>query len=315
MSALDSWLDAFSPSFGANAAKKGPATEELMKHAARLLHESKRVVVFTGAGLSVESGIPDFRSSGGLWARFDPSVYGQYDTFLKRPELFWEMALEVKRVVEPAKPNAAHIVLAKLEQLGKVKAVVTQNIDSLHQGAGSKTVHELHGNCSTASCISCKKKYTREQLESMLAAAAGTPPSSSFSSCGSADSPRSVTASPSPSLSLSPVTSPLTVRCQQCDGLVKLDVILFGEDLPAAILQAAQAAVQDCDLLIVIGSSLSVSPANLLPGLAKRHGAHVLFINKEATAMEEIADVSLYGNAGSVTPKIVEYMLNLRAKK
>mmetsp|Transcript_2217 Transcript_2217/g.2936 ORF Transcript_2217/g.2936 Transcript_2217/m.2936 type:complete len:265 (-) Transcript_2217:52-846(-) len=246
-----------------------------IQKACQTLSEAQNVVVFTGAGISVESGIPDFRSKGGLWEKFDPNIYANYQNFLQEPKKFWEMAQEMNKIVMGAKPNPAHIALAELEAMGKVTAVITQNIDNLHQQAGSKKVFELHGGSDTASCIGCKEKYTAEFIKEQLQSGVEVP------------------------------------RCSKCKQLVKTDVILFGEGLPRDVIEGAMEAAQNCDALIVIGSSLTVSPANMLPPMARMSGAKLIFINKDPTALDTYADIIIHGEAGKVLPEILK---GLKAK-
>eukprot|EP01116_Phalansterium_solitarium_P022801 TRINITY_DN7662_c0_g1_i4.p1 TRINITY_DN7662_c0_g1~~TRINITY_DN7662_c0_g1_i4.p1 ORF type:complete len:256 (+),score=16.61 TRINITY_DN7662_c0_g1_i4:150-917(+) len=246
--------------------------EDTCAAAGNLILNAKRIVVFTGAGISVESGIPDFRSKGGLWERFAPEVYACYETFFLEPKLFWELSDEVARIMTDAKPNAGHLAIRELESLGKVRAVITQNIDNLHQAAGSNAVYELHGNCSRASCVKCKQRYTLDEVKSLR--------QKEF--------------------------VPYCTTCKSSDNLIKIDVILFGEPLPPTTMQRAMEEAQNCDLILVVGTSLQVAPASLLPSIAKKSGAKLIFINKHPTKFDQLADVVIDGNAGDVLPKIVE---------
>jgi len=241
--------------------------------ACRIISNSSRIVVFTGAGISVDSGIPDFRSPGGLWEKFDPSVYASYATFKTKPELFWEMSGEVEKLLSQAKPNLAHDAIAKLEEMGKVSCVITQNIDNLHQAAGTKKIYELHGNASTAHCIGCQKVYTVPDMKQIL-------------------------------------TTGSVPKCKDCGHLLKTAVILFGEPLPPQVISGAMDEVQNCDALIMVGSSLSVAPANMLPAMAKMNQAKLIFINKEPTTMDELADIILHGKASELLPAIVKQLQN-----
>jgi len=250
-------------------ADKDPLTISI-NQATELVFKSKSVACFTGAGMSVESGIPDFRSRGGLWEKFDPSIYASYAHFLKQPQDTWEMMAECANVIDSAKPNAGHLALVTLEEMGLLKAILTQNIDGLHQDAGNKTVYELHGGCKTATCIDCKKSYTISEIKTML--------------------------------DQSPVP-----KCVECSSdHVKIDVILFGEALPPGIMEKSMDAVSQCDLLIVIGSSLQVAPANMLPEIAKQHGASILLINMSPTPLDDKADVVVHGPVAQVLPRIVQ---------
>ncbi|GJP48733.1 hypothetical protein CLOM_g8009 [Closterium sp. NIES-68] len=244
------------------------APDDLMKRAARIVADAKRVVAFTGAGTSVESGIPDFRSAHGLWARFDPATYCSYPVFQSKPELFWEMVRALLADLSPAQPNAAHRALSDLQRLGLLTCVVTQNVDGLHQEAGSEGVVEVHGNARMCTCTACGhsvgKQVALEQLDKGVAV---------------------------------PV-------CPVCSGVLKLDVILFGEAMPAAAMSAAVAAAASADVLLVIGTSLMVAPANSLTHMCRMRGGRVIAVNLDPDAFVS-ADVGLEGKAGEVLPQLV----------
>lgn len=243
--------------------------QELMDEARRLIENSSFVVAFTGAGISVESGIPDFRSPGGLWARYDPMIYGEYNAFLRTPENFWTMHSELSQMVQNAQPNPAHFALAELEKKsGKLKGIITQNIDFLHQRAGNTNIFELHGSGEIAKCLDCKAVYSHDAVEQFLKT----------------------------------VKVP---RCSKCNGLIKPNVILFNEPLPFNVFLEARGLVEKADLLIVIGSSVSVFPAASLPFVAQRAGAKIIVVDTESTHLETVADVFLIGKAGIILPKLV----------
>ncbi|MBU4193688.1 MAG: NAD-dependent deacylase [Actinobacteria bacterium] len=244
------------------------------EHVARLIESAGSVVALAGAGISVESGIPDFRSPGGLWTRFDPSIYATFESFMNNPTKFWEMAEELNPLLEGAEPNPAHMALVELERLGKCDVVITQNIDNLHQRAGSSDVLELHGTFHTGTCLKCGTRLTYEEIKQ---AAAGR---------------------------VVPV-------CKSCGGSIKPDVVLFGEPLNAAVLQRAVELATECDLMIVVGSGLEVFPAASLPNYAKRGNAKLVFINIAATVSDDIADVIIVEKAGEALPRIVEAYRNL----
>jgi NAD-dependent deacetylase len=233
--------------------------------AAEIINESKNIVVFTGAGASTESGIDDFRSEGGLWSRYDPAIYANYRVFLKDPTNFWEMHRELESILKDAEPNSAHYAIAELEKRGKIKAIITQNVDMLHQRAGSSSyedipIYELHGTYGKLECVRCGDEFELNEIDTQ---------SEDYPVC-------------------------------DCSGFIKPKVILFGENLPPGILNDAISSVRECDCFIMVGSSLAVSPANFLPGLAKEYGAKIIFINKENTPMDDIADVFLKGKAGEI---------------
>jgi NAD-dependent deacetylase len=236
---------------------------------ARIIESSQRVVALTGSGISTESGIPDFRSPGGLWTRYDPSIYATYEAFVNDPTKFWEMSAELHPLLEGAEPNPAHITLAELELLGKCEAVITQNIDNLHQEAGSSMVLELHGTYRTGTCLGCSRCFDYHEIQEL--ALKGVIP-----------------------------------VCASCEGTIKPDVVFFGEPLDAAVLQRAIEYATNCDLMLVIGAGLEVFPAALLPSYAHRSGATLVFVNIAATTYDDIADIILIGKAGEVMPRVVE---------
>lgn len=246
---------------------------------AELIQGAASIAVFSGAGISVASGIPDFRSSGGLWEKFDPSVCADYQGFLTDPRPFWEMAYACDGLLAGAKPNAAHSSLATLEHTyGKRMTIITQNIDALHTEAGSSLVYEVHGSFKSGSCISCRAlgdetAFTLEEIREMMRPEAGQQDEQEDTDNRSAPAVR-------------------IPSCPKCGSTqMKTDVIMFGEDLPDGIMAKSIQAVQSSDLCIVIGSSLEVSPANMIPAMAKQAGAKLLFFNKDPTAMDQLADV------------------------
>jgi NAD-dependent deacetylase len=246
--------------------------------AAGLIAEAGKVVVFTGAGISTESGIPDFRSPGGLWSKFDPDDF-TIERFLYSPETRkkqWKFLLE-GGIFAQAQPNAAHKAIAWLETIGKLTCVITQNVDDLHQKAGNspEKVYELHGNMKWLKCLDCFERYP---LEDLLGRFRGTD------------------------------EIPACVRCQ---GILKPDVIFFGESLPPQTLKDATYAASNCDLLIVIGSSLVVYPAAYIPLYAKGGGAELVIINKTETPYDANADVVIHGGAGEVMDDIVTVLQKL----
>ncbi|MFX0085936.1 MAG: NAD-dependent deacetylase [Candidatus Hodarchaeota archaeon] len=250
--------------------------EENIKTAAKLIHKSKYIVVFTGAGISTESGISDFRSPSGLWSRYDPGEYAEYRAFLNHPEKFWTMHKEMSQTVLEAEPNQAHKSLVKLEKnYGKLKAIITQNIDFLHSRAGSKNVLEIHGSGYTAVCLDCRQEFHYLDVQRLLDKGQIVP------------------------------------RCVKCKGLIKPNVVLFGEPLPYDIVQQARDEINTADLLIVIGSSLTVYPAAALPSMALNTGARIIIINVEPTMMDHLVDVVIHGKAGEILPKILNELEKL----
>lgn len=238
--------------------------------AVEIIHNSKYIVVFTGAGSSTESGIADFRSEGGLWSRYDPSIFANYWRFVQDPGPFWKMHRELEEIVANAQPNPTHYALAELEKMGKIKAVITQNIDMLHQKAGSgqfgAKIFQLHGEYGTLECIKCRKTFPYGGID----------------------------------------THSVNYPVCQCGGYIKPKVILFGESLPPGVLDGAMNACYKADCLLMVGSSLMVSPANLIPGIAKQNGAKVIFINRDPTMMDNLADLFLKGSSSEILSKIIE---------
>ena len=244
-----------------------------IKTVAHWLDESKRVVAFTGAGISTPSGIPDFRSpDSGLWENADPMSVASIFGFRQNPRAFYDWVRALAQVTINAQPNAAHLALATLEKRGKLKGIITQNIDMLHTRAGNEAVYELHGHMREATCIQCFQVYDGEATL------------------------------------LSFLETDIMPTCAKCGGVLKPNVILFGEQLPYKPLQAAQQAARNCDLMIVIGSSLEVEPASQLPWLAKRCGAKVVLINLQKTDFDSAADVVIHADVAIVLPAILETM-------
>ena len=232
--------------------------------------EAKRIVAFTGAGISAESGIPTYRDTDGLWMQYDPNKYASIDYFLQDSSYYWNFFREVRYplLFEKAKPNPGHIALAELEEIGKLTCVITQNIDGLHQEAGSKRVIELHGNTRIIRCLNCSKEYTAENVYEMT-------------------------------------ETQMPPLCPDCRGILKPAVVFFGESLPEEAVQAAYDESESCDLFLVVGSSLVVYPAAHIPVRAKECGAQLVIINKEPTVMDTIADIVLKAKAGTTLPQIV----------
>jgi NAD-dependent deacetylase len=234
--------------------------------AASLIAEAKSAIAFTGAGISVESGIPHFRGEGGLWTRFDPYKVAHIDTLRRDPREYWSYSLNYRRT--GAQPNPAHRALSQLQEHGRLGTIITQNTDGLHQKAGSRDVIELHGSSAGVVCLDCAAKFPREEIDAI-----------NRDQC------------PPP--------------CPSCRGLrLKPTVVLFGEPLPAAALSQAQAAAREADLVLVIGSSLQVYPAAGIPRLALASGARLCIVNADPTPLDEAASVVIHGKAGEVLPQI-----------
>jgi NAD-dependent deacetylase len=238
-----------------------------INQAADIIINSELTLALTGAGISVESGIPDFRSPGGLWTIYDPGEYATITAFHASPEKVWEMAQEMTKLIDQAEPNSAHTGMAELERMGFLHHIITQNVDNLHQDAGSKNVIEYHGNVSTLTCLKCGKQFRREDLTDEI------PPK-------------------------------CTCRTGQ---ILKPDVIFFGEAIPGDAMNKSFELASQAQALIVAGTSALVSPANTIPSITKQNGAKVIEINRERTHLTgTITDVFLQGDAGITIPALVE---------
>jgi len=250
-------------------------TKSNIEYAAELLRKAKNAVVLTGAGISTPSGIPDFRSEGtGLWSRDEPLEVASLNTFRTDPERFFVWFRPLAGQIYHAEPNPAHIALAELEKSGYVKSIITQNIDALHHKAGSKNIIEMHGTLRTLSCTQCfQQAEAKKYLKSFIEE--GELP-----------------------------------RCPVCNGLLKPDVILFGEQLPQQAWYAAQRESRQCDLMLVAGSSLEVLPVAGLPMQAIDRGAHLVILNKSTTYLNVRADVIIQEELADVLPAIAEQVLN-----
>ncbi len=244
---------------------------EKVSRAAELIGQSRHAIALTGAGISTPSGIPDFRSPGsGLWENADPSVVASIDGFRRNPRAYYEWRRPLLTTVRNARPNAAHVALSELERRELLHAVITQNIDGLHQRAGSRRVLEVHGRGHELICLECRQVV---EDDDQIAA----------------------------SLALGEV--PL---CPGCGGLLKPNVVLFGELLPLDVLAKVDAEMRRCDLVIVVGSSLEVYPACLWPEQAVQRGARAIIVNYQPTYLDDMADVSIHEDVAQVLPAIVE---------
>lgn len=240
--------------------------EKFLENAARLLSKARRVVILTGAGISAESGIAPFRGSGGIWSRYDPMEYATAEAFARDPGKVWRMLRELGDQIARALPNEGHRALARLEASGRFAVdVVTQNVDGLHQRAGSQSVIELHGSGRELRCASCDGRTAADALPADVA---------------------------------------LPPRCA-CGGILRPDVVLFGEMLPPGAFDVARRLTQAADLFMIVGTSAEVAPAASLPALARDHGARLIEINPEVTWLSERADVVLRGAAGDILPKLL----------
>jgi NAD-dependent deacetylase len=239
-----------------------------VERVAEMILESKKAVALTGAGISTESGIPDFRGPQGLWKQIDPST-GTIQFFRQFPDVFWQFIVDRLESMVRAKPNRAHYALAELEVMGKLSSIITQNVDGLHFKAGSRNVIELHGNMREAVCLSCGNVISMEEAMGM-AKSGHLPP-----------------------------------RCG-CGGVLKPNVVLFNEPLPEEAYKRALLESRTCNLMLAVGTSLQVYPAAYLPVVAKQRGARLAIINMEPTPLDDIADAVIQAKAGEALPAIVD---------
>ncbi|MBW2093166.1 MAG: hypothetical protein JRI34_13725 [Deltaproteobacteria bacterium] len=241
--------------------------------AAKILSQANYVVALTGAGMSVESGIPPFRGPGGIWTKYGEPPMDGYQRFMADPKKAWEETLnpkgpmvELRTALEKAAPNPGHIALAELEKEGLLKALITQNIDNLHYAAGSANVLEIHGNATLVRCLNCNTRYKREEV--------------SFEE--------------------------LPPKCPQCAGILKSDTVFFGEPIPMDVLQRCQEESSRCDCMVVAGTSATVYPAAAFPQQIIRQGHPVIEVNLYESELTRHCRISLRGPSGEILPKLAE---------
>ena len=240
---------------------------EGIAHTAEIVRGARSVVALTGAGISVPSGIPDFRSDGGLWDRDDPMEVASLRAFRANPRRFYDWFRPLLGRLLEARPNPAHLALAALERAGAFTALITQNIDGLHQRAGSREVYELHGHLRSATCLGCERQAPTEPL-------------------------------------LEQVRRGEIPRCD-CGDVFKPDVVLFDELLPRGLFWLAQRAVETCDVLIIAGTSLEVAPVGDMPLAALQRGARIIIVNQSETYLDRRAEVVLHQDVADALPAIV----------
>lgn len=242
--------------------------------AASLLRRSHHAIALTGAGISTPSGIPDFRTPGsGLWERADPMKVASIHSFRRHPERFYRWVRPMVRLMWEAQPNPAHVALAELEAMDCLKAVLTQNIDGLHQRAGSERVLELHGHLRAVTCLECFRTTPAEEA-------------------------------------LAAVMEDCVPVCRHCGGVVKPDVVLFGEQLPSEVFIAAMEEVRAADLVLVAGSSLQVVPVSKVPALVHSAGGEVIIVNNEPTYADAFAAAVFHQDVAQVLPRIARAVLD-----
>lgn len=238
---------------------------DLLTRAAKLIIDNQPCIALTGAGISVASGIPDFRGKNGLWSIYEPSEYATIDAFMADPAKVWNMIKAMDELISKAEPNAAHIGLGKLEKMGLLQHIITQNVDNLHQDGGSVNVIEFHGNHSTLSCVFCNSTYGIEEKRLEF------PPT-----------------------------------CE-CGRILKPDVIFFGEGIPEEALLLSYNLASSAGVVLVIGTSAQVMPANSIPVTAARNNAKIIEINKERTYLtDDLTDLFLEGDAGEIISDLVQ---------
>lgn len=231
----------------------------------RMIADAENIVAFTGAGISTESGIPDFRSPGGLWTKYRPIEFGDFLASAEARRESWRRKFATERTIQKATPNAGHRALARLVELGKMSAVITQNIDGLHQASGvpDDKVIELHGNTTYAACLECRRRYELDWVREIFAVGERLP------------------------------------DCTACGGIIKTATISFGQSMPETEMERAHAVTLAADLFIVLGSSLVVYPAAGFPSLAKRNGSRLAIVNREPTDQDDSADLVIRAEIGA----------------
>lgn len=245
-----------------------------IRKAAALIKSARYTVVLTGAGSSTPSGIPDFRSPGsGLWSRYSPSEFASLSSFRYHPEKFFHWLRPLASLLIEAEPNPSHFAISVLENISLVQAIITQNIDCLHQKAGSQVVIEVHGSLDTLSCIGCFKQFLSHQYMDAF------------------------------------IEEGIIPHCPLCNQILKPDVVLFEEQLPIQPWLKAKAETKNCDLMIVAGSSLTVTPACQLPLLALQNGAKLIVINLSPTYIDNYSEVVIYEDVSDILPAIAANVL------
>ena len=235
-----------------------------------LLNNAESICVLTGAGISAESGVETFRGSNGLWSKLKPEELANFDAFMCNPELVWEWYNYRKKIIHEVNPNPAHYALARLQELVKDFTLVTQNIDNLHIRAGSKNVLELHGNIERSYCIGCGKFVVNVEVSS----------------------------------------ENKVPHCPSCNGIIRPDIVWFGEMLPEGVFETAAEAASRCELFLTVGTSAVVYPAASLPLTARKNGAYVVEINMDRTEISNSVNETLLGKAGEILPELVKMKEN-----
>ena len=247
--------------------------DDLIGKGAQIIKEVNKILIFSGAGMSTESGISDFRSPGGVWSKYDPADF-YFDKFIsseRAREKYWEMSTEFYGTMRDAVPNRAHLAIKALEDRGKLLAIVTQNIDNLHHKAGNspERIIEIHGTAFSVSCLSCGKKYDRNDIQERLNSGVKVP------------------------------------YCDDCAGILKPDTISFGQAMPEDKMADALMYARECDLCIVLGSSLVVYPAASVPVHAVQNGARLIIINRDETPLDAEANLVSHDSVSAALGQMV----------
>ena len=250
---------------------QGEPQEFLYHRATELWKQSRFPIAFTGAGISVASGIPDFRSPGGLWSKYDPMKVATAEAIQNNPRAVWEFLLDTADLLQSSEPNAAHVALATLEAEHRLQGIITQNVDNLHQRAGSQEVVEFHGNFERFYCQRCGQEEARDTVQDK--AHQSIPP-----------------------------------MCEKCDSYLRPDVVFFGEAIPAQAMQRSQGLLRKADLILIAGTSGEVAPANTIPREIKMKGGHVIEINKGITFYRDITDIRFDGPVEHILPRFLEFL-------
>ena len=250
-----------------------PGLKEQLEQAAQIIADSSYLIALVGAGMSKESGIPTFRGGDGLWDKHGEPPMDGYQRFLADPAAWWAERLsqqqqggELAQAIEEAKPNPGHIALAEMERAGYLKHIITQNIDNLHQEAGSIAITEIHGNRTKMRCIECSNRWPREEFK----------------------------------------TDQVPPKCPDCRGLVKGDTVMFGEPIPPDALESCNREAQRADAVLLLGTSAVVYPAAEFPAIAYRRGAKLIEVNPQETPLSDLCSAVLRAPSGEALPKLLE---------
>jgi NAD-dependent deacetylase len=253
-----------------------------LRTAAALIRDAEKIAVFTGAGISTESGIPDFRSPGGIWSQYNPDdlTYQRFRSHEKYRKIYWEYDRARYPAMRDASPNPAHTAIVELEQTGRLLALITQNIDGLHHKAGSSPdkIYELHGTVRQVTCLDCHRKWPREEITDKMDAEGIDVP-----------------------------------YCEHCGGPLKCATIAFGQSLPTDVLESSFDHARNCDLFLTVGSSLVVQPAAILPLEAKRAGGRLILVNLSSTPYDDMMDIILVGRAAPTMQALMKEFQRMKS--